>query len=203
MENWYDQLIFILPGGWNRYSGWNQIYAEYINNVLQNAPLDATTYAKIKEIAGKYVWIGYYMQKTYWAIPLNTMDIFTSLAQDFINKHMYPEALTTVNDTLSIFKPAYEWNVADLNRYKGDTNTYTEAQNFITQYQALQTKRIQFLSQLKSVYEYAFTNPTQQATAQTYLNDWNHNILTGVTTNASTSDIISSITSMISTSTVK
>jgi len=203
MENWYDQLIFILPGGWNRYAGWNQIYTEYINNVLQNAPLDATTYAKIKEIAGKYVWIGYYMQKTYWAIPLNTMGIFTSLAQDFINKQMYSEALTTVNDTLSIFKPAYEWNVADLDRYKGDTNTYNEAQNFINQYQALQTKRVQFLSQLKAVYEYAFTNPTQQATAQVYLNDWNHNILTGVVTNASTSDIISSITSMLATTTTK
>lgn len=203
MENWYDQLIFILPGGWNRYTGWNQIYSEYINNILQNAPLDATTYAKIKEIAGKYIWIGYYMQKTYWAIPLNTMDIFTSLAQDLINKHMYSEALVTVDDTLSIFKPAYEWNVADLNRNKGDATIYKEAQNFITQYQQLQTKRVQFLSQLKAVYDYAFTNPTQQATAQAYVNNWNDNIFTNVKTNDSTSVIISSITKMMATSTTK
>ncbi|MGC8819132.1 MAG: O-antigen ligase family protein [Athalassotoga sp.] len=198
MENWYDQLIFILPGGWNRYSGWNHVYSEYINNILQNAPLDATTYAKIKEIAQKYVWAGYYMQKTFWAIPTNTMGIFTSLAQNFINNHMYSEALTTVNDTLSIFKPAYEWNVADLERYKGDTTIYNNAQDFINQYKELETKRVQFLSQLKAVYEYAFTNPTQKATAEEYIKDWNHNILTNVTTNDSTSDIISAITKMLS-----
>lgn len=203
MENWYDQLIFILPGGWNRYQGWNQIYAEYINSILSNSTLNATNYAKIKEIAGKYVWIGYYMQKSYWAIPLNTMEIFTSIAQNLIDNKMYAEALTVVNDTLSVFKPAYVWNLADLDRYKGDKSIYDEDQNFITQYQQLQTKRTQFLSQLKSVYEYTFTNPSQQATADLYLNDWNHNILTGVTTNDSTSDIISTINGMLATSTNK
>ncbi len=203
MEKYYDELIFIIPGGWNRYSGWNQIYSEYINNILSNSTLDATNYAKIKKIAQEYVHIGHYMQETFWAIPLNTMQIFTSIAQDLINKHMYAEALTVVDDTLSIFKPAYEWNVKDLDRYKGNSQLYPEAQNFISQYQDLQTQRTEFLKQIEALYIYTFTTPSQKSIASDYLNDWNHNLLTGVTTSMSTSDIISAVRSMMATGTIK
>ncbi len=199
MEKWYDQTIFILPGGWNRYPGWQDVYSEYINNILRDTPLNLQTYDKIKQIAEKYVWIGRYMQTTYWAIPSNVMDIFSSVAQNFINNKQYSEALTVVNDTLKIFKPAYDWNVKDLPRWKNNSKIYDQIEKFISSYEALKSKRVDFLNQLKNVYNYTFTNPNQKTLAESYLKDWNDNSLRSTELNMSTSDIIASVTSMLST----
>ncbi len=191
MEKWYDKTIFILPGGWNRYPGWENVYSEYINNILRDTPMNAQTYAKIKEIAGKYVWIGNYMQRTYWAVPIKVFDIFTSLAQTFINQKKYAEALTVVTDTLKIFKPAYEWNLKDESRWKHNEKIHSLVTKFIKEYQELENNRATFLKQLKNVYLYTFTNPKTKKLAQEYLNDWNKNLLLASEQNMSTSDIIS------------
>ncbi len=191
MEKWYDKTIFILPGGWNRYPGWENVYSEYINNILRDTPMNAQTYAKIKEIAKKYVWIGGYMQRTYWAVPIKVFDIFTSLAQTFINQKRYAEALTVVDDTLKIFKPAYEWNLKDEARWKNNEKIHSMIDKFVKEYQDLQKNRTVFLEQLKNVYTYAFTNPKAKDMAKRYLEDWNKNLLLANEQNMSTSDIIS------------
>ncbi len=198
MERWYDKTIFILPGGWNRYPGWENIYSEYINNILRDTPMSPKTYAKIKEIAKKYVWIGQYMQKTYWAVPYKVFDIFTSLAQTFINQKKYAEALTVVNDTLKIFKPAYEWNVKDEKRWKRNEKIYSMIKNFVENYKNLEKKRLVFLKQLKNVYTYTFTHPKMKKTAEQYVEDWNKNLLLTSERKMSTSDIISYVSKLAS-----
>ncbi len=197
MEKWYDKTIYILPGGWNRYPGWENVYSEYIQNILKDTPMSSKTYTKIKEIAEKYVWIGRYMQKTYWAVPVNVMNIFSSLAQTFIGRKQYPEALTVVNDTLKIFKPAYEWNVKDLKRWSKNEKIFNMIKRFISDYESLEKNKSLFLKQLKDVYTYTFTKPKLKGKAITYVKDWNENLLTGVKLNMSTSAIIASVTNMI------
>lgn len=193
MEKWYDKTIFILPGGWNRYPGWDNVYSEYINNILRDTPMNAQTYAKIKEIAKKYIWIGKYMQKTYWAVPVNVFDVFTSLAQTFINEKKYAEALTVVDDTLQIFKPAYKWNLKDEERWQNNGKIHSLIRNFLEKYQELEKNRTVFLKQLKEVYTYAFENPKAKKIGEEYLNDWNRNLLLNGEQKMSTSDIISYI----------
>ncbi len=196
MERWYDKTIYILPGGWNRYPGWENVYSEYIQNILRDTPMSSKTYAKIKKIAKKYIWIGHYMQKTYWAVPLNVMDIFNSLAQTFIERKQYSEALTIVNDTLKIFKPAYEWNTKDLKRWSKNEKVFNTIKKFISNYESLEKNHSLFLKQLKNVYVYTFTNPKLKNQAIAYVKDWNKNLLTGVELNMSTSGIIASVTNM-------
>ncbi len=198
MEKWYDKTIFILPGGWNRYPGWENIYSEYINNILRDTPMNARTYAKIKEIAKKYVWIGEYMQRTYWAVPIKVFNIFTSLAQTFIDQKRYAEALTVVNDTLKIFKPAYEWNVKDEKRFENNEKLYTMVKDFVKSYQELKEKRTVFLKQLKNVYTYTFTHANMKKVEKEYVEDWNKNLLLGSEQNMSTSDIISFVSKLAS-----
>ncbi len=197
MEKWYDKTIFILPGGWNRYPGWQNVYSEYIQNILRDTPLNASTYAKIKQIAEKYIWAGKYMQTAFWAVPTNVMNIFKSLAQTFINRKQYAEALTVINDTVKIFKPAYVWNINDLNRWKGNKKLYDEIKNFINDYENLVKNRALFLKQLKNVYTYTFTKHSEEKLAKDYVKDWNQNLLTGVRLKMSTSDIIASVEKMI------
>lgn len=197
MEKWYDKTIYILPGGWNRYPGWENVYSEYIQNILRDTPLNVRTYAKIKEIAKKYIWAGKYMQATFWAVPSNVMDIFKSLAQTFIDRKQYAEALTVINDTVEIFKPAYEWNLKDLNRWSKNRKLYEMIKKFINDYESLKRNRVLFLKQLKNVYTYTFTKSGKETLAKTYVKDWNQNLLTGVKLKMSTSDIINSITNML------
>ncbi len=200
MEKWYDKTIYILPGGWNRYHGWENVYSEYIQNILRDTPLNAKTYAKIKEISKKYLWAGKYMQATYWAVPSNVMDIFKSLAQGFIDHKQYAEALTVINDTVEIFKPAYDWNLNDLNRWSKNQKLqklYDTIKSFINDYESLEKNRVLFLEQLKNVYTYTFTKAGEEKLAKTYVRDWNQNSLTGVELKMSTSDIINSVTNML------
>jgi hypothetical protein len=160
---------------------------------LKDTPMNAQTYAKIKEIAKKYVWIGGYMQRTYWAVPVKVLDIFTSLAQTFINQKKYAEALTVVDDTLKIFKPAYEWNLKDEPRWKRNEKINSLIKDFVKKYQELKNNRAVFLKQLKDVYTYTFKNPKTKKIAEQYLEDWNKNLLLASEQNMSTSDIISYI----------
>ncbi|HDP77098.1 MAG TPA: O-antigen ligase family protein [Mesotoga infera] len=53
---WFDLGIHLLPGTWNRYPDWEDIYIEYLNSIPSILDTVEERKLKILSIAGKHVW---------------------------------------------------------------------------------------------------------------------------------------------------
>jgi len=53
---WFDLAIYLLPGTWNRYPDWEDIYIEYMNSIPSLLDTVEEQKLKILSIAEKHVW---------------------------------------------------------------------------------------------------------------------------------------------------
>ncbi|AFK06262.1 O-antigen ligase family protein [Mesotoga prima] len=53
---WFDLAISLLPGTWNRYPDWEDIYIEYMNSIPSVLDSNEERKLKILEVAEKHVW---------------------------------------------------------------------------------------------------------------------------------------------------
>jgi len=185
---WYDRTIEILPGTWNRFADWERVYYEYVDLLIKLSIMNQNTYSKIKEVIEKQMWACSYMKDTAWGIPDDTFKLMTGMAQAFIDKKMYQEALTVMKDILKLYKPAYEWNKKMLpewakkaredNSNKRTKIIYSRMINFVKNYEELEKKTQDFIKEMVKVYENVI-KLNEQNTRKLYEDDWSFNILTG------------------------
>jgi len=187
-KHWYDKTIEILPGTWNRFADWERIYYEYVDLLVKLSVMNQNTYSKIKEVINKQIWVCSYMKDSSWGIPDDTMRFMSGLAQAFIDKKMYQEALTVMKDVVKLYKSAYEWNKVLLPKWEEKANAanasnkikqiYSRMKNFVRSYEKLQNEIQSFIDELIKVYGNVIKLNDQKA-RKMYENDWSTNILTG------------------------
>jgi O-antigen ligase len=78
---WMQKAIYILPGGWNRFPEWENIYSEYIlltGRCLEIYPENEIT-GKIIDITKKDGLANYYMAKKSRGIPDNSLTVLSEV----------------------------------------------------------------------------------------------------------------------------
>jgi O-antigen ligase len=204
---WYDKTIEILPGTWNRFSDWEKLYYEYLDLLVKLSVMNQETYLKMKEIIDKQIWVCSYMKDTSWGIPDDTFKFMSGIAQAFIDKKMYQEALTVMEDIVEIYRPAYEWNKELLPVWKEKANSknasqktkeiYSRMENFVKNYEEFSSKKDSFIQELIRVYENV-VRLDDQNTRKIYEEDWSTNILTGENEQINLEEVIERLKKKIS-----
>ncbi len=173
----YDTAIYILPGNWQLFPDWENIYAEYIDLILKSSTV-TEVYPKIKEISEKRIWASEAMHDVErLGVPDDIVSVYSQIAQAFLNEKFYQETLTVIDDGLAILYDSYNWNAADLsdNEYLTDSEK-NRINNFLKSYESLENKRKQFVNQMISLYTAAQSDENMQ---NQFIEDWKVNMLTG------------------------
>ncbi len=176
MGKWYERAIHILPGNWQMFPDWEDIYSEYIDLVLKSGTV-TEVYPKVREIAQMRVWASEQMhnvQRT--GVPDDIASIYSQIAQAFLENKLYQETLYVLDDGLKMLSTAYQWGIDDLanNPYLTDSEK-ERYRNFIATVKSLMEKRATFLDQVTSVYQYA---QEQGEFEEKWLEDWKYNQFT-------------------------
>ena len=100
-EYLYDTAIALNPGGWNINPDWENIYSDYIQQLLLTYGDQAID--KCIEIAKKEISACEVMKETHWGIP---DDSFNTL-YTFANSLNASELKTKI---MTLYEPAYIWN---------------------------------------------------------------------------------------------
>ncbi|MEA1884438.1 MAG: O-antigen ligase family protein [Thermotogota bacterium] len=179
MERWYERAIHILPGNWQMFPDWENIYSEYIDLLLKSGTV-TEVYPKVKEIAQKRVWASEQMHNVQRSgVPDDIASVYSQIAQAFLENKLYQETIYVLDDGLNMLSTAYKWGIDDLenNPYLTDSEKQ-RYQNFISTVESLVEKRKTFLDQVTSVYRYA---KEQGEFQDKWLEDWKYNQFTGET----------------------
>jgi tetratricopeptide (TPR) repeat protein len=147
------------------------------------------------------------MKDTSWGIPDDTFKFMSGIAQAFIDKKMYQEALTVMEDIVEIYRPAYEWNKELLPVWKEKANSknasqktkeiYSRMENFVKNYEEFSSKKDSFIQELIRVYENV-VRLDDQNTRKIYEEDWSTNILTGENEQINLEEVIERLKKKIS-----
>lgn len=113
MQTWMDEAIYVLPGSWQLFPDWENIYAEYVDLFMRLGE-PAKYYSKIKEIVNKRLWAAEYMhQAQQLAVPDEIVQVYMYLIKGFHDQQKYQESLMLYKESVDILQKAYEWNQID------------------------------------------------------------------------------------------
>ena len=178
-KHWYDKAIYVIPDTWNRFKDWEGIYEEYLRSLIRLERMNPETYSKIKEILSRELWAcKYEIMKRRWGIPDKTFEIMKALIQNFINKKMYQEALTLINDVYVLYEPVYQWNKELVEQGKIPSHLEERAKKFVKNFENFAQIRSKFTQDVARVYNNVIILKDKSAT-ELYEKDWSENILTG------------------------
>jgi len=178
-KHWYDKAIYVIPDTWNRFKDWENIYEEYLRSLIRFERMNPETYSKIKEILSRELWAcKYEIMKRRWGIPDKTFEVMKALIQNFINKKMYQEALTLINDVYELYEPVYQWNKELVEQGKIPSRLEERAKKFVENFENFAQIRSKFIQDVARVYNNVIILKDKSAT-ELYEKDWSENILTG------------------------
>ncbi|SHE33498.1 O-antigen ligase [Marinitoga hydrogenitolerans DSM 16785] len=136
--HWFNKTIEILPGGWNRFPEWEDVYTEYMkimfnfNNYLGYEK----TIENIIEISKKEGKADYYMAKKFRGIPDKSFDFFESLYFHLKTNGMNDLAIKLSDAVIKNYKDVYDFYILYLEKYP-DYRYKERVENFIKVYNFL------------------------------------------------------------------
>ncbi|WGS65055.1 O-antigen ligase family protein [Marinitoga aeolica] len=136
--HWYNKTIEILPGGWNRFPEWEDVYTEYMKimfNFNQYLGYEKTV-KNIIEISEKESKADYYMAKKFRGIPDKSFDFFESLYFHLKSINKNELAIELSNSVVENYKEVYKFYVEYLKKYP-DYRYKNRVENFIKTYEFL------------------------------------------------------------------
>ncbi|BBE31951.1 hypothetical protein OSSY52_20920 [Tepiditoga spiralis] len=114
--HWYDEAIKLLPGAWNRFPEWENIYSEYIklNMILLNSRIynQSILYNKILEITKQDGMANYYMALKFRGIPDVSLELLDSLY--LASSTEYKDKL--INAIINNYKDVYNYYLDQKNK---------------------------------------------------------------------------------------
>lgn len=137
---WYNKAISILPGGWNRFAEWENLYSEYLSLLYSlNSVMNINDlYKDIKYAVEKDGYANYYMALKYRGIPDESMEnlekIYFILSSE--NK------TDLINTIFTSYKNVYEYYTNIKNSSSQIYNVYkTRIDKFTETYEYFLRKR--------------------------------------------------------------
>ncbi|KAF2957063.1 O-antigen ligase family protein [Marinitoga sp. 38H-ov] len=136
--HWYEKAIYILPGGWNRFPEWEDIYTEYMKIMFNfNEYLGyEKTVENVLEISKKEAKADYYMAKKFRGIPDKSFEFFEDLY--FHLKSISKEDLANrfANNIIENYKELYNYYVDYLEKnpdyiYRDRVETFINVYKFL------------------------------------------------------------------------
>ncbi|AKI97011.1 O-antigen ligase family protein [Kosmotoga pacifica] len=107
-EYLYDKAIELNPGGWNIHPDWENIYSDYIEQLMLTYGDEAIK--KCLEIAEKEVFACKIMKNTHWGIPDRSFEMLFQFSEISDNGVLKEEIMR-------IYEPAYQWNKEQLETF--------------------------------------------------------------------------------------
>lgn len=137
--HWYNKTIEILPGGWNRFPEWEDVYTEYMKimfNFYKYLGYEKTI-DNIIEISKKEAKADYYMALKFRGIPDKSFDFFESLYFHLKNVERNDLAEKLSKSVVENYKNVYNYYV-DLLEKHPDYRYKDRVQDFIRTYKFLE-----------------------------------------------------------------
>lgn len=136
---WYDLGITLLPGTWNRYNDWEDIYKEYMQSIVQVVKGIDEEADRLLDVARKHVWaVNGMMEGNVIGVPIDTLtycyDYANSVYSDSLSKRK--EFLEKIVD---IYHSTYLLMVENLSKYEGK-DVANEMKTFISKYEQIETQ---------------------------------------------------------------
>ncbi|MFW6119924.1 MAG: hypothetical protein ACOC80_03360, partial [Petrotogales bacterium] len=136
---WYDLAVTLLPGTWNRYKDWKDIYKEYMQSIAQVVKQTEEKAELILDVAEKHVWaVNGMAEGNNIGVPIDTL----MYCYDFANSS-FSESTTRKKEYLEqvvdIYRPAYLLMNEKLSVYKG-RDIEDEMKSFISKYEKIETE---------------------------------------------------------------
>ncbi|NUU96887.1 O-antigen ligase family protein [Marinitoga sp. 1138] len=135
---WYDKTIEILPGGWNRFPEWEDVYTEYMKIMFNfNGYIGMEkTINNILKIAEKEAKADYYMMKKTRGIPDKSFAFFEDLYFYLKSNGNSELAIKLAEHVTKFYSEVYNYNLLYLERYP-DTRYKSRIENFKRVYEFL------------------------------------------------------------------
>ncbi|KLO22114.1 hypothetical protein X275_07205 [Marinitoga sp. 1197] len=136
--HWYNKTIEILPGGWNRFPEWEDVYTEYMRIMFNfNQYLGYETVVdNIIKISKKEGKADYYMAKKFRGIPDNSFKFFEDLYFYLKSNKKEDLALKLSKAVSKNYENVYSFYVEYLKKYP-DYRYKSRVENFIKTYEFL------------------------------------------------------------------
>ncbi|GAB6188648.1 O-antigen ligase [Marinitoga arctica] len=136
--HWYNKTIEILPGGWNRFPEWEDVYTEYMKimfnfNIFLGYEKTINNIINISEKEGK---ADYYMAKKFRGIPDKSFEFFESLYFHLKSKNMDNLANVLSKSIVENYKSVYNYYVDFIEKHP-DYRYKDRVENFIKIYKFL------------------------------------------------------------------
>lgn len=136
---WYDLAVTLLPGTWNRYNDWKDIYKEYMQAIVQVLKGTEEEASRLLDVAEKHVWaINGMIEGNIIGVPIDTL----TYCYDFANS-VYSDSLSKRKEFLKkivdIYRPTYLLMVENLPDYEGK-DIANDMNTFISKYEQIETE---------------------------------------------------------------
>jgi hypothetical protein len=136
---WYDLGVTLLPGTWNRYSDWKDIYKEYMQSIVQVVKGTEEEANRLLDVAQKHVWaVNGMIEGNIIGVPIDTLtycyDYANSVYSDSLSKRK--EFLEKIVD---IYHSTYSLVIENLSKYEGK-DVAEELKRFISKYEQIETQ---------------------------------------------------------------
>ncbi|MBM7558279.1 O-antigen ligase family protein [Marinitoga litoralis] len=136
--HWYEKAIYILPGGWNRFPEWEDVYTEYMKIMFNfNEYLGyEKTIDNILEISKKEANADYYMAKKFRGIPDKSFEFFEDLYFHLKSLKLEELANKLSSGVVENYKDLYNYYLEYLKKYP-DYTYRNRVETFIKTYEFL------------------------------------------------------------------
>lgn len=137
-HHWEQQAIYILPGGWNRFPEWEDVYYEYLllTARLMNIYPFQELLNRIDYITQKEGQADYYMALKFRGIPDNSLkllnDIYSSLTNIELKKQLAEIVVENYKDVYEFYKEMKEIGSPKYLNYESRVETFFSEYEFFT-----------------------------------------------------------------------
>lgn len=137
-HHWEQQAIYILPGGWNRFPEWEDVYYEYLllTARLMNIYPFQELLNRIDYITQKEGQADYYMALKFRGIPDNSLkllnDIYSSLTNIELKKQIAEIVVKNYKDVYEYYKEMKEIGSPKYLNYESRVESFFEEYEFFT-----------------------------------------------------------------------
>ncbi|MFO7881826.1 MAG: O-antigen ligase family protein [Kosmotogaceae bacterium] len=136
---WYDLGITLLPGSWNRYNDWKDVYKEYMQSIVQVVKQTEEKAMLILDVAQKHVWAVKGMAEgNIIGVPLDTLTYCYDFANSSYSDSL-PRRTEFLGQVIDIYRPAYLLMVESLQAYQGK-DIANDMKAFISKYEEIETE---------------------------------------------------------------